>query len=96
MTYPVTNTSDRTLHTEVNITQPGVINYTVYVRNKCHCASDIMIIVDDKEIEMKTVLFSKWPLVDVVCCVVFNLLILWLQVPIMFKTVMYPLTTPPY
>ena len=30
------------------------------------------------------------------CCVVFNLLILWPQVPIMFKTVMHPLTTPPY
>ena len=48
------------------------------------------------EEDIMTVLFSKQPLVDVVWCVVFNLLILWPQVPIMFKTVMYPLTTPPY
>ena len=96
MTYPVTNSSDRTSHTEVAITQPGVIQYTVYVRKGCHCASDIKLITNDIEVKMKTVLFSKWPLVDVVCCVVFNLLILWPQVPIMFKTVMYPLTTPPY
>ena len=92
MTYPITNSSDRTPHTEVAITQPGVLQYSVYVGKSCHCASDIMIVVVDR----KTVLFSKWPLVDVVCCVVFNLLILWPQVPIMFKTVMYPLTTPPY
>ena len=95
MTYPTANTSDRTSHPEVAITQPGVMNYTALVRKGCHCLSDIMIVANDK-IEMKTVPFSKWPLVDVVCCVVFNLLILWPQVPIMFKTVMYPLTTPPY
>ena len=95
MTYPVTNSSDRTSHTKVAITQPGVIQYTVYVEKSCHCASDIMI-VDNREVDIATVPFSKWPLVDVVCCVVFNLLILWPQVPIMFKTVMYPLTTPPY
>ena len=63
----------------------------------CHCACDIKII-DNIEVDIRTVLFSKWHghLVDVVCCVVFNLLILWPQVPIMSKTVMYPLTTPPY
>ena len=93
-TYPVTNSSDRTSHTEVAITQPGVMDYTVYVEKGCHCACDILII--DNEKDMRTTSFSKWPLVDVVCCVVFNLLILWPQVPIMFKTVMYPLTTPPY
>ena len=81
---------------EMAITQPGVIQYTVYVRKGFYYASDIMIIDNDRGVDMKTVLFSKWPLVDVVCCVVFNLLILWPQVPIMFKTVMYPLTTPPY
>ena len=95
-TYPVTNSSDRTSHTEEAITQRGVMDYTVLVRKSCHCASDIMIIADDREVDIMTVLFSKWPLVDVVCCVVFNLLILWPQVPIMFKTVPYPLTTPPY
>ena len=94
MTYPVTNSSDRTSHTEVAITQRGVMDYTVYVEKSCHCASDIMIFGNEEDI--MTVLFSKQPLVDVVCCVVFNLLILWPQVPIMFKTVMYPLTSPPY
>ena len=96
MTYPVTNSSDRNPHTEVAITQPGMIQYTVYVGRRCHCASDIMIVDNEKEDDMRTISFSKWPLVDVVYCVVFNLLILWPQVPIMFKTVMYPLTTPPY
>ena len=46
MTYPVTDSSARTTHTEVAITQPGVIQYTVYVRKGCHCASDIMIVAD--------------------------------------------------
>ena len=72
------------------------MEYKVIVEKGCHCASDIMIVANDREIEMKIVFFSKWPLVDVVCCVVFNLLILWPQVPIMFKIVIYPLTTPPY
>ena len=96
VTYPRTDSSDRTSHPEVAITQPGVIQYTLRVRKGCHCGADIMIVADDKLVEMKSANFSKWPLVDVVCCVVFNLLILWPQVPIMFKTVMYPLTTPPY
>ena len=46
------------------ITQPGVILYTVYVRKGCHCASDIKIVADDREVEMRIILFSKWPLVD--------------------------------
>ena len=95
MSYPKANSSDRTLHTEVAITEPGKMEYKVIVEKSCHCASDIMIVVNDREIEMKQVFFSKL-LVDVVCCVVFNLLILWPQVPMMFKVVMYPLTTPPY
>ena len=61
MTYPVTDSSARTTHTEVAITQPGVIQYTVYVRKGCHCASDIMIVAD-----IMTVLFSKWQLPS--CC----------------------------
>ena len=65
VSYPKANSSDRTPHTEVAITQPGVMEYTVYVEKGCHCASDIMIVVDDREIEMKTVFFSKWLLVDV-------------------------------
>ena len=58
MSYPKANSSDRTLHTEVAITQPGVMDYTVLVRRGCHCAADIMIVVDDREIEMETVFFS--------------------------------------
>ena len=75
----------------------GEVNYTAIVKSGYHCACDIKIIADDiEEVDIMTVPFSMWPLVDVVYCVVFNLLILWLQVPIMFKTVLYPLTTPPY
>ena len=92
-TYPVTDISNRTPQPKVAITQPGVMDYTVLVQKGFHCA---FIAADDGKVDMKSVNFSKWPLVDVVCCVVFNLLILWPQVPIMFKTVMYPLTTPPY
>ena len=80
----------------MNIPQSGVMNYTVYVEIGYQYQSDIMIVIEDRVVDMKSANFSKWPLVDVVCCVVFNLLILWPQVPIMFKTVMYPLTTPPY
>ena len=58
VTYPVTNSSDRTSHTEVAITQPGVMDYTVCVRKSCHCASDIMIVIDNREVDMRTVLFS--------------------------------------
>ena len=77
MTYPITNSSDRTSHTEVAITQPGVIQYTVYV-GRVVILHDIMIFADDNT-EMKSANFSKQSLVDVVCCVVFNLLILWLH-----------------
>ena len=52
MTYPRTDSSDRTQHPEVAITQPGVIQYTLYVRKGCHCGADIMIVADDNvEIE---------------------------------------------
>ena len=62
VTYPVMDSSHRIPHTEVAITQPGVIQYTVYVEKGYHCASDVMIIVDDKEVDIMTVLFSKWSL----------------------------------
>ena len=93
VTYPIINSSDIILYPEMAITQPGVIQYTVYVRKGFYYASDIMIIDNDRGVDMKTVLFSKWPLVDVVCCVVFNLLILWPQV---HNVQDCPLTTPPY
>ena len=56
VTYPVSDTSNKTLHPEVAVTQPGVIQYTIYVEESCQCASDIMIVGADK---VKTVLFSK-------------------------------------
>ena len=60
VTYPKANSSSKTPHTGVAITQPGVMQYTAYVEKGCHCASDIMIVTVDKGIiEMKTVLFSK-------------------------------------
>ena len=58
MTYPTTNHSNKTLHTDVAIAQPGVTNYTVYVEKDYRYACDIKIGVGDREIEMMTVLFS--------------------------------------
>ena len=95
VTYPI-NTDNRKSHDELSLQYAGQVNYTAIVKSGYHCACDIKIIADNIEVDIRTVLFSKWLLVDVVCCVVFNLLILWPQVPIMSKTVMYPLTTPPY
>ena len=58
-TYSKANYSDRSL-TEVAITQPGVMQYTVYVKKSCHCVSDIMIVADDKVVsERITVPFSR-------------------------------------
>ena len=71
VTYPTTDTSNRTLHQEVAIAQSGVMNYTAHVSKYCHCTADIMIAADDKQVDTRTVLFSK-SLVDVV----FNLVIL--------------------
>ena len=97
VTYPMANFANRNSHDEVPLAVAGQVNYTVIVKSGYHYAADIKIITDDAdEIDIMTVPFSKRLLVDVVCCVVFNLIILWSQVPIMFKTVMYPLTTPPY
>ena len=59
MTYPITNSSDVTTHPEMAITHPGVIQYTGYIKQKCHCKSDVTIIVDDRKVRTKTVLFSK-------------------------------------
>ena len=57
MTYPVSDTSDKTLHPEVAVTQPGVIHDMVYVQKGDHCLSDVMIV--DREEDMKSVPFSK-------------------------------------
>ena len=60
MTYPTNNDLIKTPQTSViNITQPGWIQYTVFVEKSCHCAGDIMIVANDREIDVKTVLFSK-------------------------------------
>ena len=57
--YPLSNFSDKTIHSEVAITQPGVINYTVLIENSCHCAADFVIVASDRDVEMETVFFSK-------------------------------------
>ena len=59
VTYPKMNHSERTPHRGKVIEQPGVINYTVHVEKKCHCVSEILIIADDREVEMKKAYFSK-------------------------------------
>ena len=60
MTYPTTNHSNKTPQVDVTSAQPGVTNYTVYVEKDYHYACDIKIGVGDKQIEMMTVLFSKF------------------------------------
>ena len=57
MTYPVIDTADQTSHSVVAITQPGLIQYTIYVEKNCHYASDFVIIGNEKY--MKSVNFSK-------------------------------------
>ena len=59
MTYSTTNSSDRTVHQDVALAQPAVIQYTINVGDSCHCAAEFMIVVDDQEVDIKTVNFSK-------------------------------------
>ena len=47
------------MHTEMTITQPGVIQYTVFVERSCHYLCDVKIVTIDIEVEVKTVSFSK-------------------------------------
>ena len=65
VTYPITNSSDKTAHPEVAITQPGVMQYTVCVEKGFLCASDIKIVIEDRVVDTKSANFSKWPLVVV-------------------------------
>ena len=60
MTFPKTNKSDRTQHTNVTIAQPDVIQYTVFVEKSCHCVSNIMITTPkNRVVKKRTVHFSK-------------------------------------
>ena len=69
------------------------MKYTVYVKKGFHCASDIKIIVDNREIEMRNATFSK------LCTYYTMMLKLTLtnvcQARMLFNTVMFTLTTPP-
>ena len=59
-TYSKANTSVNRTLTEVAITHPGDMQYTVYIEKSCHCVSDIMIVADDRVVsESITVSFSK-------------------------------------
>ena len=60
VTYSLANPSQRTPHQEMLIEHTGVMEYTVIVEKGCHCGSDIMILAEDREIEMENVLFSKF------------------------------------
>ena len=66
VTYPTANIADRNSHDEMSLQDAGEVNYTAIVKSGYHCACDIKIIVDDIEIDIRTVLFSKRLLVDVV------------------------------
>ena len=92
VTYPLANSSDKTQQPGEVITQSGVMKYTVYVKKGFHCASDIKIIVNNQEIEMRNATFSKlltW------CLMNSYVIILPFKVLLVFKTVMLTLTTPP-
>ena len=59
VTYPLANSTDKTQQPGEAITQSGVMKYTVYVKKGFHCASDIKIVVDNKEVKMSNATFSK-------------------------------------
>ena len=72
VTYPRSNTADRSAHDELPLACAGEVNYTAIVKSGFLCAADIKIIFDGREeVDIMTVFFSK-SLVDVV----FNLVIL--------------------
>lgn len=76
----------------VAITQPGVMNYTIYVEKDCHYVCDFQIIfgVGERKIVMKTIPFSK-----LLLCMTF-ILYVYLQVLTIFKAVMFTLISPVY
>ena len=41
--------------------QPGIFQFTIFLKKTCHCTADIMIVADNQEIEMsiRNVNFSK-------------------------------------
>ena len=59
MIYSIEDILNKTLRTEFTITQPGVIQYTIMIVKSCRYVCEIKIVTDDREVEIKTVLFSK-------------------------------------
>ena len=60
VTYPLTNTADRSTHDELPLAYAGEVNYTAIVKSGFLCACDIMIIFDGSEVvDVMTVFFSK-------------------------------------
>ena len=51
-----------------------MINYTVLIENSCHCATELIIVASDRDVEMETAFFSK-SLIHVVWCVICYLII---------------------
>ena len=85
----MTNSSNKTPHTTVAISQPGLVNYTIYVEKNHRYACDINIGVGDRKVEMKTVPFSKL----LICMYLFYV---YLQIHTMFKAVLCTLISPVY
>ena len=60
VTYSLANPLKRTPHQGMLIGHTGVMEYTVIVEKGCHCGSDIIIIAEDREIEIENVSFSRF------------------------------------
>ena len=59
VTYPTTD-SNKTMHTEMDISQPGVIDYIIFVERSCHCLCDVIVVANNRDVEKWTVSFSKF------------------------------------
>ena len=63
VTYPITDIDKRKSHDEISLQYAGEVNYKAIVKSGYHYAADIKIIADGRdEVDILTVLFSKWPL----------------------------------
>ena len=96
VTYPLKNTSDITMHkAEGTIAEPGEKSFTVIVKRGFEYACDVVIIAAKTiEIDRRSINFSAFMRYFVKLYTYYFCLLL--KVHSIFKTVMYPLTTPPY
>ena len=91
MTNSKVNPSDITMHSVGTIAEPGELSFTVIVKQGQECACDVLIVTKSNiEIDKRSTNFSKFIMFNV------NNDYFSIRIHLTFKTVMYPLTTPPY